>query len=158
MEPQASRPTITPLLWYQDPTAALAWLERAFGFETRMVVSGENGEVIHSESTFGEGLVMVVGPPQGAAVSPAAWGGRRTASTHVQLTEGIDAHFERARAAGAVVTREPATQPYGDRVYVCNDLEGHQWSFGETIKPMTPEEMATATGREITHIHNRKEA
>ena len=153
-----NRPTITPLLWYQDPNAALAWLERAFGFETRMVVSGDNGEVIHSESAFAEGLVMVVGPPQGSAVCPAAWNGRHTASTHIQLSDGIDAHFERARTAGAVITREPATQPYGDRVYVCNDPEGHQWSFGQTMKTMTPEEMAKATGREITHTYGSKEA
>ena len=31
-------PTIGSLLWYRDPMAAIAWLERAFGFETRMVV------------------------------------------------------------------------------------------------------------------------
>ena len=144
------RPVITPLLWYQDPNAALAWLERAFGFETRMLVADGEGGVIHSESAFADGMVMVVGPPRDQAVSPMAWGGRRTGSTHIQLTDGIDAHCERARAAGAHITREPATQAYGDRVYACNDPEGHQWSFGQTVNAMTADEMAVATGRKIT--------
>ncbi len=143
-------PAIRPLLWCQDPNAALAWLERAFGFETRMVVADGDDGVIHSESVFDNGMVIVVGPPRDKAVSPLTWGGRRTGSTHIQLTDGIDAHCERARAAGATITREPATQPYGDRVYVCEDPEGHQWSFGQTINPMSADEMAKATDRTIT--------
>ncbi|HWA61169.1 MAG TPA: VOC family protein, partial [Caulobacteraceae bacterium] len=107
------------------------------------------GGVIHSESAFGDGLVMVVGPPSGAAASPLAWAGRHTASVHIQVEDGIDAHCERARAAGAVIQREPATQPYGDRVYTCLDLEGHPWSIGQTLVEMTAEQMAAATGREI---------
>ncbi|HEX7758421.1 MAG TPA: VOC family protein [Caulobacteraceae bacterium] len=142
-------PSITPLIWYQDPVAALAWLERAFGFETRMVVDDGQGGVIHSEAVFGDSLVMVVGPPHGAAASPAGLTGRHTASVHLQLSDGLDAHCERARAAGAVIQREPATQPYGDRVYTCLDLEGHPWSIGQTIEELTAQQMAAATGRDI---------
>lgn len=142
-------PSLAPLLWYQNPNAALAWLERAFGFETRMVVAGENGAVIHSEAVFGDSLLMVVGPPSGAAASPIAWAGRHTASVHIQLPDGVDAHCERARAAGAVIQREPATQPYGDRVYTCLDLEGHPWSIGQTVADLSVQQMAAATGREI---------
>ena len=77
------------------------------------------------------------------------WAGRHTASIHIQLQDGVDAHCERARTAGAVIQREPATQPYGDRVYTCLDLEGHSWSVGQTVEDLTPQQMATATGREI---------
>jgi uncharacterized glyoxalase superfamily protein PhnB len=143
-----SRPAIQPLLWYDDPNAALAWLEKAFGFETRLVVDDGKGGVIHSEAWFDDGLIMVVGPPSGAAFSPAK-SGLHTASVHIQLKDGIDAHCERARAAGARIQREPATQAYGDRVYTCLDLEGHPWSFGQTVKAMSVAEMAEATGREI---------
>jgi uncharacterized glyoxalase superfamily protein PhnB len=156
MSERARLPTIGPLLWYQDPKAAIGWLEKAFGFERRLVVEAEDGGVIHSELTLGDGYVMVVGPPTGKAVSPAAFGGRSTQSVHVQLQEGLDAHCERARAAGATIEREPATQPYGDRVYTCRDLEDHPWSFGQTVKVLSNEEMAEATGlrieaREPTH-------
>ncbi len=143
------RPVVSPLLFYRDPKAALAFLQNAFGFETRMVVEDGEGGVIHSESFFGGELVMVCGPPSGDWVAPGDPGGCRTASVHVQLREGIDAHCERARDAGAQIDREPADQPYGDRVYTCRDPEGHSWSFGQTLVVMSPAEMADATGRNI---------
>lgn len=154
MSERASLPTIGPLLWYREPKAAIAWLEQAFGFETRIVVEGADGGVVHSELTLGDGYIMVVGPPRGKAVSPAAFGGRATASVHVQLKDGLDAHCARARAAGAVIDREPEDQPYGDRVYTCADLEDHPWSFGQTVQAMTATEMADATGHKI---HEKKE-
>ena len=142
-------PTIGPLLWYLDPRASIAWLEEAFGFETRLVVDDGRGGVIHSELTLGDGYIMVVGPPRDRAVSPAAFGGRSTQSVHVQLAEGLDELCERARAAGAAIEREPADQPYGDRVFTCRDLEDHPWSFGQTVRALSVEEMAKATGHRI---------
>jgi uncharacterized glyoxalase superfamily protein PhnB len=127
-------PPISPLLFYRDPRAALDFLERAFGFETRLVVETEMG-VPHSESVFEGGVVIVVGPPSHGAASPLDLDGRITGHVHVQLKEGIDALCERARAAGAKIGREPEDQPYGDRVFTCDDLEGHSWSFGQTLRP-----------------------
>lgn len=143
-------PTIGPLLWYRDPRAAIAWLERAFGFETKMVVDDGQGGVIHSELRLGSGYIMVVGPPRGSAVSPAAFGGRSTQGVHVQLQDGLDDRCKAARAAGAVIEREPEDQAYGDRVFTCRDLEDHPWSFGQTLKAMTTDEMSAATGHKIT--------
>lgn len=149
MSDRAKLPTIGPLLWYRDPRAAIAWLETAFGFETRLIVDDGQGGVIHSELTLGDGYIMVVGPPSGQAVSPAAFGGRSTQSVHVQLEDGLDARCEQARAAGATIEREPATQPYGDRVFTCRDLEDHPWSFGQTVQALSVEEMEQATGHKI---------
>jgi len=36
-----------------------------------------------------------------------------------------DAHYERAKAAGATILAAPADQPYGDRSY---RVEGAQWA------------------------------
>jgi uncharacterized glyoxalase superfamily protein PhnB len=140
------------LLWYDKPRAAIAWLERAFGFETAMVVAGDGEDsVIHSELTFGGGSIYVVGPSSvgEGGVSPIELDGRNTQNIHMNLAEGLDAHCERARAAGARIKREPADQPYGDRVYTCADLEGHNWSFGQAVQALTPEQMAEATGRHL---------
>ena len=149
MSERQKLPTIGPLLWYRDPRAAIIWLESAFGFETRLIVDDGQGGVIHSELTLGDGYIMVVGPPSGQAVSPAAFGGRSTQSVHVQLEDGLDARCEQARAAGASIEREPATQPYGDRVFTCRDLEDHPWSFGQTVEALSVEEMEAATGHKI---------
>ena len=40
----------------------------------------------------------------------------------------VDAHFERARAAGARIDKAPEDLPYG-RSYGARDLEGHVWYF-----------------------------
>ena len=126
-------PPISPLLFYRNPQAALGFLERAFGFETRMMVQTDDGGVVHSESVFEGHVVMVVGPPSHTAASPLDLGGRQTGHVHVQLQGGLDSLCEQARAAGASIQREPADQPYGDRVFTCLDPEGHSWSFGQTI-------------------------
>ena len=143
-------PPISPLLFYRDAKAALDFLERAFGFETRLLVDDGQGGVIHSESAFEGHVVMVVGPPSGAWASPLDLDGKRTGSVHVQVPGGIDALCERARAAGGRIEREPADQPYGDRVFTCLDPEGHSWSFGQTLQIMSAEEMTQATGH-IVH-------
>ena len=147
------RPSVAPLLWYERPHEAIDWLQKALGFEAVIVVSGDGDGVMHSELTFGNGAIYVVGPPgigggHGGA-SPGQVGGRNTQSVHLNLTEGLDAHCETARAHGAKIEREPADQPYGDRVYTCVDPEGHSWSFGQPVKVMSAEEMAKATGRKI---------
>jgi uncharacterized glyoxalase superfamily protein PhnB len=142
-------PPISPLIFYRDARAGLDFLQRAFGFETRMVVDDGQGGVIHSESVYEGHVVMVCGPPPGRYASPLDLGGRCTASIHVQMADGLDTLCERARAAGATIEREPADQLYGDRVFTCLDPEGHAWSFGQTLAAMTAGEMAAATGCEI---------
>ena len=78
-------PPISPLLFYRDAKSALAFLERAFGFETRLMVDDGEGGVIHSESAFEGHVVMVCGPPSGKWASPLDLDGRRTGSVHVQI-------------------------------------------------------------------------
>ena len=143
---EPKRPTMSIGLFYRDPRAALKWLEEAFGFEPTMVIVNEDGSIGHSEMRFGEGLIMVGREWDEHHKSPASLEGGNTQSVHIQLEKGLDAHCERARAAGAVITREPADQFYGDRVYIAMDPEGHHWSFGQTFKAMSNEEMAKAGG------------
>ena len=140
------RPSFSSGVSYRGPRAALAWLEKAFGFETTMVVEGPDGAIAHSEMRFGDGLIMVGSEWDAHHKSPASLQGVNTQSVHVQLQSGLDAHCERARAAGAVIIREPADQFYGDRSYMAADPEGHIWSFGQTAKAMSLEEMTAAGG------------
>jgi uncharacterized glyoxalase superfamily protein PhnB len=52
-----------------------------------------------------------------------------TMSTYA-IVDDVDAHYARAKAAGAVITREPVTQDYGGRDYTAKDPEGNVWTFG----------------------------
>ncbi len=143
------RPTFAPAVFYRDPRAALEWLERAFGFEQSLVVVNEDGGIGHSEMTFGDGLIMVGGEYDDRHKSPKTVGGANTHSIHVQLESGLDEHCARARAAGAVITREPTDQFYGDRVYAAMDLEGHVWSFGQTFKAMSIDDWQAIDGVQV---------
>jgi uncharacterized glyoxalase superfamily protein PhnB len=98
---------------------------------------------------FGAGHVMI-GPAWNETTnSPLALEGKNTQSVHVHLQSGLDAHCERARAAGATIVREPADQFYGDRMYSAADLEGHVWTFGQTVRHVSREEAEQLSGLKI---------
>ena len=42
----------------------------------------------------------------------------------------VDDHCAVASAAGAEIIMEPEDQPYGGRLYACQDPEGKPWYFG----------------------------
>ncbi|SOZ35920.1 VOC family protein [Cupriavidus neocaledonicus] len=136
-------------LFYKDPLAALDWLERAFGFERVMVIRDQQGQLVHSEMRFGDSYLMVGSEWADFTASPASIGGKNTQTVHVHLPDGLDQHCERARAAGAVILREPQDEFYGDRTYTARDAEGHVWTFGQTVRKVTREEAEQASGLNI---------
>jgi len=81
--------------------------------------------------------------------SPASIDGVNTQSTHVDLASDLDAHCERARAAGATIVAEPEDQFYGDRTYRAVDPEGHVWTFSQHVRDVTRGEAAEALGLTI---------
>jgi uncharacterized glyoxalase superfamily protein PhnB len=124
--------TIVPALRYRDAAAAIDWLCEAFGFEKHLVVPGENGAIAHAQLTFGNGMIMLGsghgGDYDDLIVQPVD-AGAVTQAPYIIVTE-VDAHYERAKAAGAEIVMEIADQDYGGRLYVCRDPEGHVWNFG----------------------------
>ncbi|WP_118184473.1 VOC family protein [Paraburkholderia phosphatilytica] len=149
MDDPFRRPTFGTAVYYREPMVALEWLEKAFGFERTLLVTDSEGKLAHSEMKFGDGYIMVGSEYSEDMSSPLGVGGKNTAGVHVQLQSGIDEHCARARAAGAVITREPADQFYGDRVYAARDPEGHVWSFGQTVKKVSREDAERDSGLTI---------
>lgn len=135
---------------YQDPKAALKFLEAAFGFELVMLIEDDQGNLAHSEMRFGDAAIMVGNEWSDDHKSPASIGGKNTQTVHIQIREDIDAHCERARAAGFEIIMEPATQFYGDRTYRCRDPEGHIWTIGQTVNVVSREDAEAASGLKIT--------
>jgi uncharacterized glyoxalase superfamily protein PhnB len=149
-------PAVTPAVFYRDPMAALRWLEKAFGFETSMLVTDDDNNVAHAEMSFLGATIGVggewaspelLGPAE--MKSPLSLGGAGTQFIRVHLPDGLDAHFERARAAGAHITQEPADQFYGSRTYPALDPEGHVWNFDQPGPAVTIAEMEQASGLKI---------
>ena len=137
-------------LVYQDPKAALAWLEKAFGFELTMLLEDADGAVAHSQMSYGDNYIMVGQEWTADHKSPKSIGGKNTQTVHIQIDTDVDAHFARAKAAGAEIFAEPETQFYGDRTYRCRDLEGHIWTVSQTVKTVSREEAEAASGLKIT--------
>jgi uncharacterized glyoxalase superfamily protein PhnB len=127
----AAQMSVIPAIQYKDAKAAIDFLCKAFGFEKKAVYE-DNGLVAHAELTFGNGMIMLGSVKDTEysklLVRPAIVGGV-TMSTYI-IVDDADAHFARAKAAGAQIVREPVTQDYGGRDYTCKDPEGHVWSFG----------------------------
>ena len=127
----AQAPTFYPIVSYRDAQAALLWLQKAFGFESLFATPGPDGTIAHAELSFGTGVVML-NTAKAAGEQSSDWRDA-TQSVYVAVEEA-EAHCERARAAGAEITRELENTDYGSREYSARDLEGHHWHFG-TYRP-----------------------
>ncbi|THD63541.1 VOC family protein [Phenylobacterium sp.] len=151
----ADEPAFKPSAFYRDPLAALRWLERAFSFETTTLVTEPSGRIGYSEMTFRGATVSINSEFTGdiiggvRMVSPLELDGRCTQFIRVRLDDGIDAHCEQARAAGARITQEPRDEFYGERTYRALDPEGHVWNFAQPLAQISIEDQEAATGLTI---------
>ncbi|HEY6415139.1 MAG TPA: VOC family protein [Acidimicrobiales bacterium] len=122
---------VIPLLVYEDIETAHDFLVRAFGFQPGGVERDPGGNVVHGEVRLASSVIWLhrvteehdLASPRSA---PAPGG----LVVHV---DDVDAHFARARDAGAAIDSEPQDQPYGQREYGARDLEGHRWWFATPI-------------------------
>jgi uncharacterized glyoxalase superfamily protein PhnB len=138
-------PRISSALYYAKPVEAIDWLCRAFGFEVRLKVEGDEGQILHSELTFGEGLIMVGGggaketmPHGDYRQHPGQVGGANTQNLLLYVDD-VEAHCARARAAGATIVKEPEVHDYGedywaDSSYECVDIGGHHWWISQRVR------------------------
>ncbi|MER9841589.1 VOC family protein [Mesorhizobium australicum] len=140
-------------VFYKDPRSALDWLEAAFGFERSMVVSNAEGKLVHAEMRFGDCYLIVDSEWADHVASPASVQGKNTQSVYVRLADGLDAHCEQARAAGASIIQEPADQFYGERQYRARDPEGHVWTFTQPMGSVSREEAERLGGLRIEGWH-----
>lgn len=136
-------PDVIPMISYEDGLAALDWLSKAFGFRERARILGCDGRLSHAEMEAGNGHIMLASP------TPAYQSPRH----HRQICEparqwsrvpwiidgvlvyvdDLEAHFERARAAGAIILSDIEPGPPGRR-YRAEDIEGHRWFFFERTR------------------------
>jgi uncharacterized glyoxalase superfamily protein PhnB len=130
--------TVTPVLFYSDVRAAVAWLESAFGFEERVRI----GEGHRAQLRVGSDGAVIVAEAHGAQVGPTP--GLVTHILKVRVAD-VDAAFARARDFGATVIQEPQTYEYGERSCVLEDIGGHHWELTQTVRDVEPEEWGGMT-------------
>ena len=136
---------VIPMLAYEDGAAAIDWLTSAFGFSEQTRFTDDDGTVTHAELETGSGTIMLA-TPSPDYVSPKrlrelSTEARKMAEVPYVIdgvlveVEDVDAHFARARDAGATILSEPADQVVGIRHYRVEDPEGHRWMFSQDISP-----------------------
>ncbi len=137
-KPEPTRgPTIVPQVPYEDVSAALSFLERAFGFReipTARLVTADGG-IDHAMLAFGGGVIGI--GPQGhhGTISPKSGG---IESQYISVyVDDVDAHYQRAVVAGARIAtglRDYFWGVEGHRTYEALDLEGHRWRFHQLMR------------------------
>jgi uncharacterized glyoxalase superfamily protein PhnB len=121
-----ANPNVIPALRYQHGAAAVEFLGKAFGFEKHMVVPGETPDAVaHAQLVLGPGMIML---GSGRHDPPNPWD-EVAQGVYVYVAD-VEAHYARAKAAGAEIVMEIYDTPYGSREYSARDPEGHLWSFG----------------------------
>ena len=119
---------IVPYLMYRDAPGAIKFLTRAFGFEEHFRYAMENGDIGHAEVGYQDNIIMLATASEPFGQSPLD-----LPNVHGQvycIVEDVDAHFQRARLAGATLASEPTNQ-HGSRMYRAIDPEGHRWIFAQ---------------------------
>lgn len=116
--------TIFPILRYNDARGAIRSLCATFGFVELFSVPESGPVVRHAQLKLGTNVIML------GSVRPDEGTGNPAAQALYVYVDDLDAHFERARAAGAQIISPPTDTDFGAREYHVRDLEGHPWTFG----------------------------
>jgi uncharacterized glyoxalase superfamily protein PhnB len=125
-------PSVFPWRTYDDAQAAIAFLESAFGAERHAFHVADDGSVTHAELRFGNGIVML-GSARPDVPATRGAGGRGT-GVYIAVDD-VDAHYARARTAGAEIVSELEDLGHS-REYSARDAEGNTWYFG-TYQPFS---------------------
>jgi uncharacterized glyoxalase superfamily protein PhnB len=133
------QPVVIPMIAYEDGPAAMDWLAKAFGFRERDR-GVENGRLTHGEMDTGGGVVMMATPSihyhgpkrhrEECAMALAWHDVPYIIDGLLVYIDDVDAHFERAKAAGARILSPVEATPGGKR-YRAEDVEGHRWMFSQ---------------------------
>jgi len=124
---------VIPVLTYRDIAAAHDFLVGAFGFDSGGVHRTPEGEAVHGEVRAGAATIWLHRvTAEHQLDTPLAVD---VANTGLVVQVGdVDAHYRRAREAGARIDSAPVDQPYGQREYGARDPEGHRWWFATATR------------------------
>ena len=143
-------PAVLAHLTVDDAAAAIDFYVKAFnGVELGRVPGPDAKKLIHAAVQINGSTVLLNDDfPEmndGKSSTPKALGGTPV-TIHLVVTD-VDTQFQRAVDAGATVVMPVADQFWGDRYGVLRDPFGHQWSMGQPVREVSPEEIEKAVSR-----------
>jgi PhnB protein len=129
--------SIQPYLMFKNCAEAIRFYSQAFSAKEKMRMPDDKGRIMHAEVQIGDSIVMMADEsPEWEAYSVEHFGG--SPASLMLYTEDCDAMHAQAVAAGAQSSREPADQPYGDRMSGVKDPFGYKWWIATRIKDASP--------------------
>jgi PhnB protein len=135
--------TLTPSITVREAARAVEFYKQAFGAVERGVMKGPDGKVMHAELRIVDSILMLADEfPQFGSLSPQTIGGTGT-GLHIYV-EDVDAAFDRAIGAGAVIEMPVADMFWGDRFGKLVDPFGHKWSIATHTRDLSREEIEEA--------------
>ncbi|MDR3660660.1 MAG: VOC family protein [Mycobacterium sp.] len=145
-----SQTFLAPHLVVGDGAAAIDFYVKAFGATELGRVPGPDGKLMHAALTIsGANVYLNDDFPEmcgGKSQTPKAFGGTPV-TIHLQVAD-VDGAFQRAIDAGATELMAPADMFWGDRYGQVEDPFGHHWSLAQTVREVSPEEIATAMAQQ----------
>jgi PhnB protein len=140
------QPAVSPHLVVDDAAAAIDFYVKAFDAVEYGRVPGPDGKLIHAALNINGFMVMLNDDfPEyndGKSSTPIALGGTPV-TIHLTVTN-VDSKFQQAIDAGATAVQPLEDQFWGDRYGVLRDPFGHQWSLGQPVREVSPEEIQEA--------------
>ena len=126
--------SIQPELWVDRAAQAVAFYQAAFGATVLYQVG--DGEDIVAQLAIGDAAFWVsTAGFAGQRLNPKAIGG--ATSRTLLVVDDPDAVFDRAVAAGAISTGQPANE-HGWRLARITDPFGHHWEIGRPLGTWPP--------------------
>ena len=123
--------SVTPSLNVNDAKSLIEFCEKAFGAETRSVMPGPEGKVMHAEIVIGDSLVML----SDAVMEPA-----RPANLFLYVPK-VDKTFAKAVKAGAKVLAPVEDAFWGDRWGRIEDPLGNRWSIATRVEDVSKKKL-----------------
>lgn len=132
--------SVQTYLMFKSAAEAIEFYKKAFGATERLCMKQPAGRVGHAEILIGDSCIMMADEnAEIQAFGTAHYGG--SPISLMPYSADCDATYKHAIAAGATSIREPAEQPYGDRMAGVKDPVGYSWYIGTRIKKMSKEEL-----------------
>jgi len=123
--------SVTPSLNVSDAKGLIKFMDKAFDAETRTMMPGPQGKVMHAEILIGDSLVML----SDAIQEPA-----RPANLFLYV-EKVDKTFAKAVKAGAKVLTPIEDTFWGDRWGRVEDPFGNRWSIATRVEEVSPKKL-----------------
>jgi uncharacterized glyoxalase superfamily protein PhnB len=141
--------TVLPHITYRDVAEASAWLAAAFGF-TEHYRYGPPGAPGGAQLWLGDAWVMLDAAEPGQQTPAEIGYGTQSLTVFV---DDVDAHYEKARSAGATIVEDLHETAYGERQYGARDLDGHHWLFSAHARDASPAEWGATITTQLPRPH-----